>query len=110
MGAHILDVNATLQCPHGGQGTVISTNTRVKVGGALAVLATDMVTIAGCPFVAGTVAMPCLTVQWLVPANRDRVSSTPVLLETSVGLCLNATQAPQGTLIVNGVQAQVSGE
>jgi len=109
MGANILDMGCTIQCPHGGQATVIPTNTQVKVGGNLALLVTDPMIIAGCSFVVGVVPSPCLTIQWTGPATRNTVNKTPVLLQTSLGLCLNAANAPQGTAIVSGVQTQVSG-
>lgn len=110
MGALILDMGCTIQCPHGGQATVIPGNTRVQLGGNLALLETDTMIIGGCPFTlpSGT-PMPCLTIQWTAPATRVTVNSTPVLLQSSVGLCLNAAGAPQGTAIVTGPQTKVSG-
>lgn len=111
MGIAILNQGCTIMCPHGGQATVVPGNTRVKVGGGFALLATDTFIVAGCPFtVPPGSPMPCLTIQWTAPATRDTVSGTPVLLQTSVGLCLNATNAPQGTAIVSGVQPRVTGE
>ena len=109
MGAAILDFGCTIQCPHGGQATVTTGNTGVKVGGNLALLATDVMTISGCTFNVSGSPLPCVTIQWSAPATLDTVSTTPVLLETSVGMCLNAASAPQGAAIVNGVQTSVSG-
>ncbi len=109
MDANILDMGCTIQCPHGGQATVVPGNTQVKVGGNLALLVTDTMTIAGCPFVLVAAPSPCVTIQWQAPATRNTVNGTPVLLQTSLGLCLNAASAPQGTAIVNGVQTQVGG-
>jgi hypothetical protein len=107
---NILDMGCTIQCPHGGQATVIPGNLRVKVGGNLALLATDTMIIAGCAFNVSGAPVPCVTIQWTAPATRDTVTQTPVLLQTSVGLCLNAANAPQGTAIVSGVQTKVSGQ
>lgn len=111
MGVPILDLGCTIMCPHGGEAAVIPGNTQVQVGGNLALLETDTMIIAGCPFTVppGT-PMPCLTIQWMEPATQVTVNGTPVLLQSSVGLCLNAAQVPQGTAIVSGVQPQVSGE
>jgi len=110
MGARILDVGSTIQCPHGGEVAVImSANTAVRVGGNLAVLATDSMTMAGCSFNVSGTPVPCVTIQWTNEATRTSVSALPVLLDTSVGQCLNAAGAPQGTAIVNGVQTPVSG-
>jgi hypothetical protein len=110
MGANILDLGCTIQCPHGGQATVTPGHTKVNVGGNLALLATDTMLIGGCTFAPGGVPSPCVSIQWTGPAIRDTVNGTPVLLQTSVGLCLNAARAPQGTATVSGAQTQVRGE
>jgi hypothetical protein len=110
MAAGILDLGCTIQCPHGGQATVSPGNTDVTVGGNPALLATDVMTIAGCSFNVSGSPVPCVTIQWSAPATRNTVSTVPVLLETSVGVCLNAAGAPQGTAIVNGVQTSASGQ
>jgi hypothetical protein len=110
VGAKILDTGCTIQCPHGGQATLTTANSEVKVGGNYALLATDMLTISGCTFTVppGT-PMPCLTIQWSAPATNVMVTEQPVLLDSSVGLCINATGAPQGTATVSGPQTKVSG-
>jgi hypothetical protein len=110
MAAAILDLGCAIQCPHGGQATVTPGNTRVMVGGNPALLVTDVVTIAGCSFNVSGAPVPCVTVQWSGPATRNTVSAAAVLLETSVGVCVNAAGAPQGTAVVNGVQTGARGE
>jgi hypothetical protein len=110
MGAPILQMGCTIQCPHGGMATPVPSNTRVLVGGAPALLVSDTFLVAGCPFtIPPGSPMPCVTIQWTVPAVRTKVNGTPVLLQTSVGLCLAATQAPQGPAMVSGVQTKVLG-
>ena len=109
MGAFILQMGVTIQCPHGGRGTVANTNTRVKAGGGFALLATDTCTITGCPFTIGTSPHPCVTIQWQSPAQRVMVTGKPVLLQTSTGLCQAADQAVQGNAIVSGIQTRVKG-
>ena len=52
---------------------------------------------------------PCVRVQWLVPALRVKVNLAPVILQTSVGLCLAADQAPQGPPMVSATQPRVIG-
>jgi hypothetical protein len=110
VGAKILDTGCTIQCPHGGQATLTTANSKVQVGGNYALLATDMLTISGCTFTVppGT-PMPCLTIQWSAPATKVMVTKQPVLLDSSVGLCINAAGAPQGTATVSGPQTKVSG-
>ncbi len=90
-------------CPHGGMAQLITTNTEAFVDGAPMLLQTDIHPIVGCPFTPFAYS-PCVTIRWMTAATRTSVRNVPVLLLTSVGLCLNAAQAPQGTAIVVQVQ------
>jgi len=114
MAGNTLNVNSTLQCPHGGAVQIISANVRVKVDNALAALATDQFIISGCPFQipigVGTKPSPCMTVQWLVTDLRTKVNSTPTLSKSSVGLCLTAEQIPQGPVSIVNTQAKTSSQ
>ncbi len=110
MAAAILQMGCTIQCPHGGQASVVPTNTRVKVDGAFALLPNDTFLIAGCPFtLPPSTPSPCLTIQWSAEAVRVKVTGTGPLLETSVGLCKAATGAVQGPATVSGAQTKVKG-
>lgn len=110
--AALLTTASTLQCPHGGSVSIVSANSKVQAGAALA-LATDTFTISGCPFQipvgAGTVPHPCMTVQWVRTNTRTTVGGTPTLAQDSVGLCLAADQAPQGPVSVVQTQSAASG-
>jgi hypothetical protein len=108
--AFILDSGATISCPHGGQASVVPRATRVTLGGKPPLLVDDVATIAGCAFNVSGAPSPCMRLQWLMPAMRTTVESSPVLLSTSVGLCLNAAGAPQGTALVTGFQTRVSAQ
>jgi hypothetical protein len=66
--------------------------------------------IAGCAFSLPSGPHPCVTVQWVVSDLRSQVLSDATLSEASVGLCLAADQAPQGTVLITSTQEQVSGE
>jgi len=105
-----LNVNSTLQCPHGGSVQIISANTRVKVDGAYAALSTDQFVISGCPFQipvgVGTIPSPCLTVQWVVTDMRVKVNSNATLSRSAVGLCQNAQQIPQGPVVIANTQVR----
>ena len=46
--------------------------------------------------------------QWLVPAARVTVMGQPVVLQTSNGLGLGPTQAPQGPVTVIVTQLRVT--
>jgi hypothetical protein len=110
MPGYLLDAGATIMCPHGGRATVTPRSTRVKLGGKPPLLVDDLVMIAGCAFNVSGAPSPCLRVQWQMPATRVTVESSPVLLSSSIGLCVNAAGAPQGTAVVSGFQTRVEGQ
>ncbi|MCY1078704.1 hypothetical protein [Archangium lansingense] len=108
MGA-LLNTSSTLQCPHGGQVQVMSSNTRAKAGGSFLVRASDTFTIAGCVFAPGGVPHPCMSVKWVSTALRGTVLGDALLTMDSVGLCLAADNAPQGTVLILSTQQRASG-
>jgi hypothetical protein len=114
MAGNTVNVNSTLQCPHGGAVQIISANTRVKADSAYVALATDQYLISGCPFQipvgAGTVPSPCLTVQWTVTDMRVKVNGTPTLSRSDVGLCLSALQVPQGPVVIANTQVRAQSQ
>lgn len=105
----IFHVGATAICPHGGQVTTISTNTRVLVNSMPAATMTDTFMIAGCVFNISGAPHPCVLVQFLVPATRVTVMGQPVILQTSPSLAKAADQAPQGPAVMLVVQPRVQG-
>src|SRR5262245_27053280 len=104
MGVPILTTTSTLFCPHGGSVILLTSNMDMTILGAPALLLTDIHPVAGCPFTIGPNYSPCLTVRWLVGATQTNVRGVPVLLQSSVGICYSAAQAPQGPAIVAQVQ------
>jgi hypothetical protein len=110
MPGFLLDAGTTIMCPHGGKVTVVPRAARVGLSGKPPLLVDDVATVAGCGFNVSGAPSPCLRVQWLMPAARVLVESSPVLLSSSVGLCVNAGGAPQGTAIVSGFQTRVQGQ
>lgn len=107
-----LTTAALLQCPHGGTVNLTSSNGGVSADGAPLILASDSLTISGCPFQIpvgpGTKPSPCVRVQWLVTDTRCTVNGQPSLSTASMGLCLSAKQVPQGNLVISSTQAKVS--
>ena len=101
MPGFILDQSSTIMCLHGGQAQATAPNPRVKVGGQMVVTQSAPHTISGCPFVAGTTPMPCITAQWVSGATRVLVGKVPVLLQDITAVCV-----PNGTG-VNIVVTQV---
>ena len=104
----ILTTTSTVMCPHGGMAQLVTTNTEALIDGAPALLLTDVHPIVGCPFMPVAYS-PCVSIRWITGATQTSVRNVPVLLQTSVGLCLNAAQAPQGTAIVVQVQQRGKG-
>jgi hypothetical protein len=102
-------VGAMAQCPHGGPLTFAPGSTRVRVSGMPVATVADQATIAACAFNVSGSPHPCVRVQWTFPAVRVKASLAPVILQTSVGLCLAADQAPQGPPIISGTQPRVLG-
>ncbi|MCR9162460.1 MAG: hypothetical protein ACE37F_19515 [Nannocystaceae bacterium] len=106
----LLTQASQVQCPHGAVVTHVPSNTRVVASGSPVLVMTDTNTIAGCAFtLPSTTPSPCVTVRWTVAAARVKVMGQPVLLQSSVGLCTAATQAPQGPPIVGATQPRVQG-
>jgi hypothetical protein len=110
MGA-LLTTASMMMCPHGGTVTAISSNTQATAGGSPLVRASDTFTIAGCPFtLPGPIASPCMTVQWMQTDTESKAAGDFTLSMNSMGMCLAATQAPQGTVLINNTQQKVTGQ
>lgn len=105
----MLTAASTVMCPHAGRAVLMTTNTEALIDGAPVLLQTDVHTIVGCTFLVAGVPTPCLTIRWVSGATQTKVHDTPVLLQTSVGLCLNGVQVPQGTAIVAQTQQAAKG-
>jgi hypothetical protein len=111
MATPLYHVGAPAICPHGGQITTTSTNTRVKVSQMMVATSADMSMVAGCTFSIPPTPkpQPCVKVQWIVPALRVKVMGNPVLLQNSTGLCQSGEQIPQGPPNVISTQPRVKG-
>jgi hypothetical protein len=105
----LLTTTSTVMCPHAGTVQLFTSNTLALVENAPVLLLTDRHTITGCAFAPGGVPSPCLTVQWLTGTVQMTINQIPALLKSSVGLCLNALQVPQGTALVMQTQTQAMG-
>ena len=105
----LFHVGATAMCPHGGQVQVVPTNMRVLVAGMPAAVLADTFLVAGCAFNVSGAPQPCLRVQWLTPAVRVLINGQPPILQSSTGLTLGPTQAPQGAPMVVATQPRVVG-
>ncbi len=102
-----LNLNATLQCPHGGRVQILTSNARVKTGGAYSVTSADTFTVIGCPFSTPAGPMPCLTVQWAAADMAADDGGQSGLSQGSVGLAKNGAGAPQGPVLFVSTQPSV---
>jgi hypothetical protein len=107
--ASLLNSSSVLMCPHGGTVSIVTTNTQVMAADDPLVTSSDTFTIAGCAFMIGPTPHPCMQVQWMVTDESSQVNGDFTLNEDSVGMCLAADQAPQGTVLINFTQEEVSG-
>lgn len=104
MGEPLLTVDATVTCPHGGQGTITPSQSAVVAGDTVCT-ESDEVTIEGCPFTIGTDPSPCVSVEWQSASTSCTAGAAPILTTGSEGLCLNEAAAPQGPVILVPAQA-----
>ena len=104
----LLTVASTMMCPHGGTVSAVPGQSKALADAPLLSMS-DTCMIAGCAFNISGVPSPCMTVQWVQGATRVKAGGAFVLNEASVGLCLAATQAPQGTVLIQNTQPKVKG-
>jgi Domain of unknown function (DUF4280) len=114
MAGFLVNVGATVQCPHNAQATLAANQKRVRVGGepVATVKAVGDVARGLCPFKVGTKPQPCVAVEWTVGARRVRIGGQAALLEDSTGLCKidgNAPQVPPNAPKVQTTQKRVKG-
>lgn len=106
--AELITAGSTLKCPHGGD--VIGTPTSaVTISGEVILRADDSFHIANCPFSIPNGPHPCVRVEWMDPAHNSIARGSATLTSASLGLCVAADEARQGTVMVLSTQAIVSG-
>lgn len=111
MSGQTITVNSSLQCPHGGQVQIISSQSKATADQGFIGTIADTYVISGCPFqIPGTppIPSPCVKVQWLKPDVRSTVNGMATVSSTSTGICLAATQLPQGPVSVVNTQTKVT--
>ena len=88
----LLNAISMLLCAHGGQAKSLTPSTRVRVGGAPALVQLPLV-VAGCVNPVPPAGLgPCVSAQFLTAAVRVRAGGLPVLLTDGPSIC-----APTGT-------------
>jgi hypothetical protein len=105
-----IDVNATLQCPHGGTVRIAPGVQTATAGGAAVATQSDTTSVLGCPFQkpapSGTIPSPCVRVQWVVGDLRVKAGNIPSLSRSAIGICFSAESLPQGTVVVAATQTR----
>jgi hypothetical protein len=104
----LLTTDSVLTCPHGGQVSAIPSLGRVRLGNAPVVLATDTFLVSGCTF-APVVPHPCVLISWQAPAARSSSTAAAALTLDSVGFCLAADGAVQGSVLIHAADTAVEG-
>jgi len=95
-----------IKCMHGGTVILTTANTMVKVDGAPALLESDVHPVVGCPFtIPGPKPQPCIRIEWTAGATMCKSNGQKVLVQSSVGRCINVEGATQGVALI--VQTQM---
>jgi len=109
MPGFLLDVSASLRCPHGGQIAISPGSQRVKASHQPAATTADDFQVTGCPFMVGPKPQPCVTVRWTAAASKVSAGGRELVLQDSAGTCLSADQVPAGPPQVVATQTRVKG-
>jgi hypothetical protein len=104
-----LTASATMMCPHGGLVSPVPGTSSILIGGEPVVLSGDTYPIGGCAFNVAGAPHPCLTVQWVMTAQRTTMMQDQSLTTESVGLCKSGDGAVQGPVQIVVAQPRVSG-
>lgn len=104
----LLTSGSTVLCPHGGQATLITSNSKVLADGQPVLLENDIHPVVGCPLIIILKPSPCIRIEWTAGTTKMSVDGTPALVMTSVGKCINAEGGTQGVGIVANTQFKAS--
>lgn len=109
MPGYILTTASQITCTHGGKAVLTTSNTMIKVDSMPALLESDVHGVAGCPFtLPGPKPSPCVKIEWSAGAVMAKSDSAPLLIQSSVGKCISAEGATQGTAII--IQTQMKAQ
>jgi hypothetical protein len=104
----MLTTASQVMCTHGGQAVLTTSNTKITASGAPVLLESDVHPVVGCPFTVGTKYSPCVRIEWTAGASAVSVDGTKVLVQSSVGKCINGEGAPQGVATVVSAQPKAT--
>lgn len=103
-----LTTSSKIQCPHGGQAMLTTSNAKVLAGRAALLLESDIHSVVGCPFTVGSKYSPCVRIEWTAGVAQVTVAGTAPLVKSSLGKCFNAEGALQGVAIIVTTQMKAS--
>lgn len=106
----VLTANDVMMCPHGGTVTIVPGQVRAEAEGGMILRPSDTFAVAGCPFNVAGGYHPCVTVSWQSSSLRASAGGDAVLTVSSVGLCLAADQAPQGSVLIQKTQKRAEAQ
>jgi hypothetical protein len=105
---------STVLCTHGGTAILTTSNSKLAVDNAPALLESDVHSVAGCPFQipapSGTKPSPCIRIQWSGGAVKLGVGGVGVLVQSSIGQCYSAEGAVQGVANIVNTQVKISAQ
>jgi hypothetical protein len=107
MPGEILNIASSIQCMHGGQALLFTSNTRFMVDNLPALMQSDIHPVVGCPFTIGPKYQPCVRIEWSGGASQCAVNGVPVLVRSSIGQCYSADGVVQGIAIIGNTQTKV---
>lgn len=112
MPGNVLTTTSQVMCPHGGQATLLTSNTKVLIDNSPALLESDVHPVVGCPFTIGQKYSPCVKITWSAGATKMKVTKneTSVLIKTSQGKCISAEGATQGIATIVNTELKVSAQ
>lgn len=107
MPGYLLTIASNVMCMHGGKAILTTANVVAKIDDVPALLESDVHAVAGCPFtLPGPKPSPCVRIEWSAGAVMAKSNGTPLLVQSSVGKCINAEGATQGVAIIAQTQAK----
>lgn len=96
----LLTIGSRIQCPHGGQAVLATSNAAVSSSTGMVLLETDIHPVVGCPFTIGPKYSPCVRIEWKAGTTMASVGGVAALIATSIGTCYSPESAPQGIAII----------
>jgi hypothetical protein len=110
MPGKFLTTSSSIQCPHGGKAVLKAGQSRVKAGGSLVLLKSDVHQVRGCPFtLPGPKPSPCIRIEWSGGTGKVALRGKAALVRSSIGKCFSAENAFQGLAVIGSTQGRAAG-